>query len=410
MLKGLVSALLPVLALAAAGPLIEPVFMGFVAEGRIAEGSAALGLRVGGALCGAMVLATYTALVRGPERAILDPHPSDPARLLNYLLLRTGVETLPWLLGGIALLTPLALAGEYGAWGTTSAMVAGGWWLGLLGGFPVHLGSVWAAESPALSGVLELIRGQNPRLQAALIYGPGVAFAYGMAALAAAAYGGPFLLVPLFAGLLAWLPAPALARGFHVRTTLVLHEVDAAYAFEDEAEEARVVYMEWLVRWLPKGWRLAALKELRHGWRGLRSWLTGAWGLGLLVLLAAWSEEVSALPRSLLVAGAALAVLAVVGLRLAATDPAWLRLSLPMRGLSEARAVVVFAWLQPAILPAFLALLVRQGSVAFKLLAVLEVEALVLAAASALFSRWNMKGLAPYAVTAVVVWVLGVRL
>ena len=78
--KRALGALVPVVALAAAGPLVQPVFMGFLAEGRIAEGSVALGLRVGGALCGAMVLATYTALVRGPERAILDPHPAEPGR------------------------------------------------------------------------------------------------------------------------------------------------------------------------------------------------------------------------------------------------------------------------------------------------------------------------------------------
>ncbi len=407
--RGMLGALAPVLALAAAGPLIEPVFMAFLAEGRIAEGSAALGLRVGGALCGAMVLATYTSLVRGPERAILDPHPANPTQLLNYLMLRTAAETLPWLLGGIALLTPMLLEGEVEAWADTVALVAGGWWLGLLGGFPVHLASVWAAESPALAGLLELIRGHNPRLQAALIYGPGVAFAYGMGGLYLASWGGPWLLAPLVMGVVAWLPTPALARGFHVRTTLVLHEVDAAYGFEEEAEEARVVYLEWMTRWLPSGWRTAALKELRHGWRGLRSWLTGAWGLGFLALLAAWSDDPSAVGRTTLVAGAGLALLAISGLRLAATDPPWLRLSMAVPGLLPARAAVVFGWLQPALLPAFFALLVRQGAVAFRMLAVLEAEALVLALVSSLCSRWSMRGLAPYLVSAVIVWVGGVR-
>jgi hypothetical protein len=408
--RAVLGAVIPVVALAAAGPLVEPVFMAFLAEGRIAEGSVALGLRVGGALCGAMVLATYTALVRGPERAILDPHPAEPGQLLTYLLIRTGLETLPWLLGGVALLTPMLVAGEVEAWAVTAAMAAGGWWLGLLGGFPVHLASVWAAESPGLSGILELLRGQNPRLQAALIYGPGVAFAYGMGALTLASQGGVFLLVPVVAGLVAWIPAPALARGFHVRTTLVLHEIDAAYAFEDEAEEARVVYFEWLLRWLPAGWRTAALKELRHGWRGLRSWLTGAWGLGCLALLAAWSEDPSAVARTALVAGAMLALLAVSGLRLAATDPAWLKVALPMQNLTPARAAVVFAWLQPAILPAFFALLVRQGTVAFRLLLALEVLALALAVMASVCSRWSMKGLAPYLVAAVSLWVAVVRL
>ena len=408
--KRMLGALVPVVALAAAGPLVQPVFMGFLAEGRILEGSVALGLRVGGALCGAMVLATYTALVRGPERAILDPHPSEPGRLLTYLLLRTAVETLPWLLGGVALLTPMLLAGEVQGWAVTATLALGGWWLGLFAGFPVHLASVWAAESDGLAGALELIRGHNPRLQAALIYGPGVALAYGMGALYIGSWGGVWLAAPFAAGILAWLPAPTLARGFHVRTTLVLHEIDAAYAFEDTEEEARVVYFEWMVRMLPAAWRTAALKELRHGWRGLRSWLTGAWGLGLLGLLAGWSSAPEAIARAALVAGASVGVLGVVALRLQATDPPWLRMSMPFRGLFPARAAVVFAWLQPVVVPAFLALLVRQGSISFRLLAVLEVEAALVAVAAAACSRWSMKGLAPYLVAAVGAWVAVVRL
>ncbi len=130
----------------------------------------------------------------------------------------------------------------------------------------------------------------------------------------------------------------------------------------------------------------------------------------MLGLLAGWSSAPEAIARAALVAGASVGVLGVVALRLEATDPPWLRMSMPFRGLVPARAAVVFAWLQPVVVPAFLALLVRQGSVSFRLLAVLEVEAALVAVAAAACSRWSMKGLAPYLVAAVGAWVAVVRL
>ena len=81
-------------------------------------------------------------------------------------------------MGVAALCWPLWSAGPE-IYLTAVGLAAGGWGAGLLMGFPVHLGAVWAAESPGLAGLFNLIRGQNPQLQAALLYAPGAALALG---------------------------------------------------------------------------------------------------------------------------------------------------------------------------------------------------------------------------------------
>jgi hypothetical protein len=416
--RGVAASLAPVVALGLAGPLVQPVFMWFLESNTaVAVGLPGLGLRLGLLLAGAMALATYSALVRGPERRILDPHPAQPEALLRYLSLRTGLEHLSWVLAVAAFLLPVLLAGHTLAWGLGIWVAFCGWWLGLAGGFTVHLGSVWAAESPGLAGLLNLIRGSNPKLQAALIYGPGVVLALGALGvwlgstgarlvLLGDAAGWVWLLAPLPVGVLAWLPGPGLARGYHVRTTLLLAEIDAAYAGAEDPEDARRVYLEWAVRLLPGGLRVEALKELRHGWRGLRSWITGAWGLGLLAALSGWSSEPEAFGRTLLIAGAGLVALGLVGLRLAATDPTWLEQAIPHSRARRllARGVVVFGWLQGCVVPPFLALGLRQGAIGLHLLALLEGLALALALISSGSSRWRGRGLAPYLFVGLLLW------
>lgn len=411
---------LPVLALGAAGPVIRPVFMAWLEDdSAVSQGVAGLALRVGMVLAGVMSIGTYSALVRGPERAILDPFPAQPRALIRYLALRTAWERASLPIGAAAMLLPILIAGYPLAWALASLVAAGGWFVGLMAGFTVHLGSVWAAESPALAGLLNLIRGQNPQLQAALIYGPGVALALGTGAVFGASEGlvmvlnaqpvGALLLaLPVVVGVIAFLPAGVLAEKYHFRTTLILAEIDAAYAIEErDPEEARRVYLDWLVRLTPKSLHLELLKELRHGWRGLRSWVTGAWGLGLLGLVSAWSADPAAWGRSLAIVLAGLVTIACVGLRLSTTDPLWLDQTLPQkRSLRlSARAVAIFAWLQGVILPPVLALVLRQsvGS-ALDFLALAEGAALLLCIASASFSPLRGRGWVPYLLSGLLLW------
>ncbi len=413
--------LVPLVALAAAGPLVEPVFMGFLSRpGGLPAGLSGLGLRIGMLLCGATVLASYTALVRGPERAILDPHPADAPALLRYLGLRTAVERLGWVLAAGVLLLPIILAGEPVAYGLGVWIALSGWLLGLAVGFPVHLGSVWAAESPGLSGVLNLLRGDNPSLQAALIYGPGVALTVGGCGVWLACLGAErvlgtgldpaavaFLLAPLPLALLSWLPVSGLARRYHVATTLILADIDAAVAGTEDPQEARRVYFEWAVRFVPAALRSELLKELRHGWRGLRSWVLGAaWGSGLLAAISAWSDDPTAADRTRLVAGAGIVLVGIVGVRLAMTDPAWLDKALPHvvgRRLG-ARLLALWFWFQPVVVLPVLALGIRQGRVGLELFGWLELLALAAGLAAVFASPLRARGLPTYLYAALLLW------
>ncbi len=215
--------LVPAAAVLAAGWMARTALLGFLATpGAVAEGCVGLALRLGLLCCGAMSIASYGALVRGTDRAVLDPHPVDPGRLLPALLLQTAAARWAWPLAAAALAWPLLIYGQAPAWGLILAVCTGGWFTGLMLGFPVYLAAIWAAESPGLALVFELLRGDNPRLQAALIYAPGAVLGLGGLAVYAAAAGAgmllsgrtagaPLLAAPLVLGAVAWLPTPAAA-------------------------------------------------------------------------------------------------------------------------------------------------------------------------------------------------------
>lgn len=409
---------LPLLAIAAAGPLVKPIFLPFLEDPRyLAEGVAGVGLRLGMVLCGAMSIFTYSALVRGEDRPILDPHPADPPALLRYLLLRTAIERAGLPIAAALILLPMALHGEVAGWLFASAVAAGGWAVGLLGGFPVHLGSVWAAESPALAWILELIRGHNPRMQAALIYAPGVALALGGGAVYGASLGAQAvmsgqpaaalaLLSPLVVGLGLWSFIGRLSP-YHYRATVILSEVDGAWAAQEDPEEARRVYLEWATRWMPPSLRALLLRELRHGWRGLRTFITGAWALGVLAALPVWAEKAAGGARGVMLAGAAMLVVGAVAPRLAAEDPAWLESALPIlpRRVVMARFFAVFGWLQGAIVPLVLALAIRAGwASALPAWGTVELFAVGCAALGAGLSPLRGRGLPLYLLLGLLAW------
>ncbi|MEC8424945.1 MAG: hypothetical protein VX000_14270, partial [Myxococcota bacterium] len=85
-------ALLPVLAAVVAVPFAQPVLLGFLGSGRIGPGTEAIALRLGLLVAAAMAMHTYGDLVRGPDRAVLDPHPVQPRALLSAIALRTARE------------------------------------------------------------------------------------------------------------------------------------------------------------------------------------------------------------------------------------------------------------------------------------------------------------------------------
>ena len=400
--------LLPLAALAVAGALVEPVLLA-VDTWEMASG---LYLRLAWLCCAAMSLRTYSILVRSPERAVLDAHPVEPRLLVKYLAVRSGWEGLPFLAGCVVLTWPVWAAGHADIAGAGALVITIGWAAGLLLGFPVHLASVWVAESPRLAGVLEAIRGDNPRLQAALIYAPGAVLALGgtvtwlgAQGVAAAVLGGPgaaLLLVPAGFFGLAWGVTPLLARKWYLRTSLLLAEIDARYAGLEDSDEARWVYLQWMLRWMPAGARPTVLRELRHGWRGHRGWITGAWAMGGLAALGALGEQGTA-DRALVMASAGAVLVAAVGLRLAEGNPAWLEgwLDVPRRTVLLARGWVLACWLQALVLPPVLALGLAQGwETAWPLWAALEVLVVVLAALGAVCGSTGWVSYAPLALVA----------
>jgi hypothetical protein len=419
------SLLLPLIAVVLAAPMLRDVFLSFLDRpDRIGPGIAAFSLRLGWFCCAAMSLMTYSALVRGKERAVLDPHPGDPVLLLRYLIIRCGVEQFGLLICAIAMLWPVAWAGHFMAFTAGAVVVTVGWFMGLLVGFPVHLGAVWAAESKSLAGLMNALRGGNPRLQAALIYAPGFVLAMGGLGVWSASVWAELWLEPHGSAIWFWWIMPVslailslgltgpLARGFHYRTTALLSEIDSYYARLEDPEEAQAVYLQWAVRVFPASWKPYLVQDLRHGWRSLRSWITGAWGLGLLVAFSVPAVEEHAFVTSLALAGGAMLLAGGVGVRLAVTDPEWLDCTLPFKTALRLRArfVVVALWLQGLVLLPTLGLGLRHGlSSAVLLFALLEAFALTLAILATGAGQWRSAGWAAYIPTALVLWAVSLE-
>ena len=180
---------LPVVAAALVTPLVGPVLMPFLpAEGApapeaLAYGMSAIGFRLAAVVAGAVLLRSYADLVRGSDRAVLDVHPIRPRELVVAIARRTTRESVYLPVMVAVLLAPVALAGHYQAWGAGTALAVSAW-LGALGvGFAVHLGSVWAASSPAMAQVLDLVRGatlggkEGPKLPISFLAFPFAALA-----------------------------------------------------------------------------------------------------------------------------------------------------------------------------------------------------------------------------------------
>lgn len=410
------AALLPALAAAVAVPLTRPVLFGFLDGPAIADGVAGLALRFAGLIAAALALHTYSDLVRGPDRAVLDPHPVQARALLWAIARGTARERLYLPLGAGFLLAPLLMAGAPLAWLGAMGVVLGAYAAGLGVGFAVHLGAVWAGLSPGLARGLDLLRGDNPRMQAALIYAPGAALAVVLGAVALAStglaaalegqpWGWAWLLTPAVLGIIGFACALPLADRYYVRATALLTEVDGQYEHRVAASGARgpePVYFEWAARGQPE-----LLRALRQGWRAHRAWAIGAWTLGLSTLLAVWSDEVDVFGRILAVGGGGALLIGALPFRLAEGDPPWLDRALGLRTTAVAwgRARCAALYAQGVVVPG-LAGLVRHGvSEVVPGLLLVELTALAASgAAAALAARGGRRAAWGYGAGAVVAW------
>jgi hypothetical protein len=398
-------------------PFVRPTFLAFLdrAEETWPELVFGLVMRASLVVVGWLSLDVYTALVRGPTREVLAILPVDPARVARAELVRVATERW-WLVPALAVvLSPLGLAAP-GLWAGAVLALAGTFAVSLTTSATGHLLAIWIAESPLFAPLLDALRGNNPRPQAAFLYAPGgvlVALAGVLYAAASAVPGAARgevlawaqLLVPWIVAVLAWLPVPRLARATWFRGSIVLSEIDARYASLTDPEEAVRVYLDWVPRWLPRSWQPHALNDLRHGWRSRRTLVMLAWLLALLAVGVGWSQAPEAPWRSTVVAVAAVFLVASNGVMMSADEPPFLRAWLPSGGLEAqgARTVVLALWAAPPLAGAVLAALIRHGGgAALQVLGVGLVAllgALILAGTS---SRLRERGMAVYAPVAAV--------
>jgi hypothetical protein len=204
-------------------------------------------------------------------------------------------------------------------------------------------------------------------------------------ALSGAPGGWSFLLIPPALGGLGWWAAGPLAERYYVRATALLTEVDGLVSGVSSAEEDRIVYLEWVARGRPE-----LLRQLRQGWRSYRTWALGAWGLGLLGALAAWSGATDSAGQVLTVTGGAVLLYSLIPPLLAAGDPGWLddALGVSERQVDRARLLVGLLYAQGAVVPPLAAGLIRHGAAVLpSLLAVEVVGATVLLISTRLARR-----------------------
>jgi len=363
--------LLPLVALAVLVPLVQTLFLGFLQAG--AEGWAAgvgrVLLRVTVVVVGWLSLDTFSALIRADDRSVLAILPVDGAHVVASALERVARRRWIMVPAFGVLLSPLLVHGAQELWALALVQIAGAWALGLTVSTWVHLLAIEVSESERWAPWLDLVRGNNPRPQAAFLYAPGVALlACGLllarsAEAVAGSASGLWLVVPFVVAGAAALPLPSLARRTWFRGSAVLAEIDARYAALLDPEEGRRVYLDWVVRWLPAPLRLHALHDLRHGWRARRTLITGAWLVGLAGLVSAWTSDPAGVGRAAVVSVLGVWACGAVSVLLAADEPPFLErwLGVSPGRQAGARLVVTALWLQPCLWPAVGAVALRHG-------------------------------------------------
>lgn len=416
--------LLGLLGVALAVVLVRPVFLSFLDGNGVSldQGATGMVLRVGLILVGLAGMDVYDAVIRGRDREVLALLPVEPGAVV-LAGLRDVVLRRWWVPVAASLaLAPIALEGSVVAWAACVASLVGIQLAAWPGAAVAHLLAVHVGDSEAWGPFLDLVRGANPRGQAAFLYAPGVLVlvAGGFIWAASEGTGAVTRGDPLGWGLIALpaLAAPAIAlavaplgRRAWFRATVVLNDSDARVSAASVEEAPRLdVYLQWTLRYLPAALRRHALQDLRHGWRGRRLWITGAWILGLAAAAAGWTEDPAGPGRALAVAALGAALVASVSLALERDEPEFLTWWLPRAPVPRtlARAWVVLLWAQPAVwLPALVTLYLSGWGAGGLVLGLGIIALLVLAPVALLCARWPRVGPWVYGPVAALV-VLGV--
>ena len=386
-----------VVAIALLVPLVNQVFMSWTTSPRAywLDAVGALLLRSSIVVVGWIAIDVYTALIRQGDRAVLAIWPVDPAQVVFFELIRLATRRL-WLVVGVGVLfVPIALIDPF-LWGLCMLHTAIIWGFAVIASGAVMLVAVDASDNPQLGPLLDLVRGNNHRAQAAFLYAPGFVLAF-TGVLIQVATGGLrmvyqgnllgwlLLAAPLVCAVIVGLPLPSLARRNWFRAGNVIAEIDARYAILETAEDAQRAYLDWAVRFLPPGMARYALLDLRHGWRQRRSWVSAAWLVGLGAVVLAWTRDPMAPGRTAALAVVGSWILATIAIEMERSEPEFLRVWLPHGGLEKwgGRVFAVALWLQPLVWLGAFATLFRQGIGPFGLVAGIGLSMTVLAASVA---------------------------
>ena len=339
-------------------PFAAPALLHFLKSPNPLPGMEGLAFRLSALVGAAVAMWSYQQIIRTPERAILGLHPIQPLLWFSALFRKTVRSTWTWPCTVSALAWPLVSAGFVKEYGLMCLIVFIGWLSMLCISYAVHLGSVWVARAPQWEPLLDMIRGNNPREQAAFIYAPGFAlFFCGMIMMLCSfsmdgvLQGYPpaiaLLLAPLGVAFAAFVAARKLCHTQLVPASAVLAEVDARWAMLEEGQEEEGVYLEWLAND-----RRELLRALRQGWRDLRVWPMGIWALGLFAFVSGWTGDLEYALLFSSIGGIGGCTIAVV---MAQKNPVWLdkHLGVQSSELFWARFWLCVLYAQGAIIPIF---------------------------------------------------------
>lgn len=276
-------------AVAVAWVLVAPWFrrevLGFLDGGsdELAAGLGGLWMRAGLLMLAWGGLSAHGSVLRGASREVFSVLPVRPWDVVRAELIGRVAPLGANVAALAALAWPVVAVAGWGSWGAGLALTAGAGVLGLVAGAGAVLGAVVVAEDRRFDGLLDAVRGSNPRAQAAVIWSlaPGTLLGGLLVVQAADAV----TTTPAWS-LAPWVAAAALASLLPVvadrawwTASLVLAEIADRYAAVEKADTTRHVYLDFVVRWLPAASAPWALLELRHAARERRSALWIPWVL-----------------------------------------------------------------------------------------------------------------------------------
>ncbi|MGC6494134.1 MAG: hypothetical protein ACON5B_14970 [Myxococcota bacterium] len=356
-------------------PLFSSIFMDFLVDQdpwAFADRLFGLQVRIAYAMVAWAGLDAHGAMLRGRNRRVLELLPVRAADVVWAELVEGWIRLGPRVAVLAALTLPLVGSGGVGMWLATVGIVAGAGVFGVPAGAWAMLMATRVAERPSWAAWLDLVRGNNPRSQAAILYALAVPATVGFfaAVLSAtgavhllslgegAAWQSPWLVQQSMVGSMVSVAVwPVLAVGASwgaIRTgvsswfiaSMVLADIDGRVASVERAADPQEVYLEWSIRNLPRSLHTLVLLELRQGWRARRTWLLGTWVAAVGAVTVGWTVEAGGMSRAAHVAILGVGCGAIAMILGARDEGPWLGgwLDAHAHGRFRSRWVAVLVW------------------------------------------------------------------